>query len=675
MSPTQQAVVASFRQPWKPAPEDVPVLDRLWQAGNPSGAPHIAAQDAVPFLSGSGLPKEILRQVCIPNIARAPRSPIHLGAALLGAQIWELSAVPHTMRLGREEFDVSMRYISMAQCGAPVSIPAFLQGIRHRLPPPRIADVDLSGAPMPSPAASPSSTSHAGSTAGTGTGVPPTAFPSMAGVQPAMAPGGGVDPWVVTAESAHKYDVYFLQLTTHEHVEGRAAVDLLKKSGLPQDALRAIWSLADMDQDGRLDRVEFRVAMHLVVCASKRNIPLPSALPPALLATARAPVPVSPAGTPSAQLPQHQPAPGAGPQAGSGDWGAASRAAVPQSTSPPPLSAAGVTPVTGASPASTPQADLLHGAAATASTAPAAVAPAAPASIAAAPSAPAISPLDALSPLGSPATTSAPPVSGTSSAGGAGLVTSSDNTFAGLDPMAPAMVPALNGSAASPSSLYSAPLASQPPNDTGAPPSGPARRGRDFASPPAGASVTSPGAPMGQLYPAADGAGSARPSRAASPAFPGGSGAGNMRSASPALPSAMSSAPPALVPAVRAPVGVPNAGATSAAAAAAGTAALARLAQASTGARTAAEGDAQAAVAALESLVAALRAQAEREEAAAEQAARRAEELRAQRESLQVRCLRVTACRPYVSRATRCAGGTVRVGGAAERCAAAARCA
>lgn len=52
--------------------------------------------------------------------------------------------------------------------------------------------------------------------------------------------------------------------------------------GLAQH-LRQIWELSDADGDSKLSLAEFCVGMHLIVCASKKGLPIPAALPRSLL--------------------------------------------------------------------------------------------------------------------------------------------------------------------------------------------------------------------------------------------------------------------------------------------------------------------------------------------------------------------------------------------------------
>ena len=91
-------------------------------------------------------------------------------------------------------------------------------------------------------------------------------------------------------------------------LQGSEAVAVFSKSGLTQDVLRAIWALADDDKDSVLSPKEFAVAFHLIVCVSKRGLPVPEVLPPPL-ATFLQRAPVDPTKTATAPAAVSQPVP------------------------------------------------------------------------------------------------------------------------------------------------------------------------------------------------------------------------------------------------------------------------------------------------------------------------------------------------------------------------------
>ncbi|KAK9762496.1 hypothetical protein K7432_011712 [Basidiobolus ranarum] len=71
-------------------------------------------------------------------------------------------------------------------------------------------------------------------------------------------------------------------------LDGDTARDLLMKSKLPIDVLGQIWSLADTQNRGRLDQVEFSIAMYFVQHFMSGKIKvMPTQLPPELLSAAR----------------------------------------------------------------------------------------------------------------------------------------------------------------------------------------------------------------------------------------------------------------------------------------------------------------------------------------------------------------------------------------------------
>ncbi len=56
----------------------------------------------------------------------------------------------------------------------------------------------------------------------------------------------------------------YIYLYIPVHPSGDVARQELMKSKLPNSVLRRIWALADIDEDGMLDRDEFAVAMFLI---------------------------------------------------------------------------------------------------------------------------------------------------------------------------------------------------------------------------------------------------------------------------------------------------------------------------------------------------------------------------------------------------------------------------
>jgi len=51
---------------------------------------------------------------------------------------------------------------------------------------------------------------------------------------------------------------------------------------MPNEQLKAIWSMSDSPIDNKLDSIEFAIAMHLIVCVTKKGLSMPPSLPPSL---------------------------------------------------------------------------------------------------------------------------------------------------------------------------------------------------------------------------------------------------------------------------------------------------------------------------------------------------------------------------------------------------------
>uniref|UniRef100_A0A4W6ELP0 Intersectin 2a n=1 Tax=Lates calcarifer TaxID=8187 RepID=A0A4W6ELP0_LATCA len=85
--------------------------------------------------------------------------------------------------------------------------------------------------------------------------------------------------WAITPEERGKHDKQFDTLApVLSYVSGEQARKFFLQSGLPPSVLAEIWNLADMDSDGKMDRLEFSIAMKLIKLKLQgRN--LPSTLP------------------------------------------------------------------------------------------------------------------------------------------------------------------------------------------------------------------------------------------------------------------------------------------------------------------------------------------------------------------------------------------------------------
>ncbi|XP_069578969.1 intersectin-2a isoform X2 [Brachyistius frenatus] len=90
---------------------------------------------------------------------------------------------------------------------------------------------------------------------------------------------GGAGVWAITPEERGKHDKQFDTLApVLGYVSGEQARKFFLQSGLPASVLAEIWNLADMESDGKMDRLEFSIAMKLIkLTLQGRN--LPSTLP------------------------------------------------------------------------------------------------------------------------------------------------------------------------------------------------------------------------------------------------------------------------------------------------------------------------------------------------------------------------------------------------------------
>lgn len=105
--------------------------------------------------------------------------------------------------------------------------------------------------------------------------------PSMVGHNQQLAVQ---DPYMITPSEQVRYEQLFPDYVQQDpsgtYMSGSEAVALFNKSGLSQAILSQIWNMVDTNPvDNQLDKIEFVLAMHLIVCISKKNLPVPPSLP------------------------------------------------------------------------------------------------------------------------------------------------------------------------------------------------------------------------------------------------------------------------------------------------------------------------------------------------------------------------------------------------------------
>jgi Cytoskeletal-regulatory complex EF hand len=282
----------------------------LYNAADTERLGQIGGAAAVQFFSRSKLPIETLKS------------------------IWTASDNPPTNSLDHRKFAVAIRLIQLAQNGQkgqgpnlvePPGVqlrPVFFEGVsgvsvplpqQHAQPPPaqqpqqqpqqqftphgaammgnnsQTSKAHQQSIPISATPQSPSAQAKQGPESNFGQSSRPYQSASPAMSSPASMPVGGSfgpgaltvqDPYTLTPSDQARYEQIFADYSKEDgYCYGPEAVALFGKSGVPQPQLAAIWNMVDNPVDNRLDRLEFAMAMHLIVCLSKKNLPLPPSLP------------------------------------------------------------------------------------------------------------------------------------------------------------------------------------------------------------------------------------------------------------------------------------------------------------------------------------------------------------------------------------------------------------
>mmetsp|Transcript_21043 Transcript_21043/g.24360 ORF Transcript_21043/g.24360 Transcript_21043/m.24360 type:complete len:444 (+) Transcript_21043:109-1440(+) len=266
--------------------------EALFSAADTAKSGQINGRDAVSFLSRSKLPLDLLKN------------------------IWTMADNPKTNHLDKKKFYAAVRLIQLYQNGQKanganlgtaenvIMRPPFFEGItggagggqgqgqpqpQQQPHPPAANAASPIASPITSPVTSPipsptrPTLDHNQSNASSIITATPQPQP-----QPLRQSANNTlatqDPYIMTPADRSRYDTLFPQYEKEGYVYGKEAVDLFTKSGLDKGLLRDIWNMVDVPVDNRLSRVEFAISMHLIVCISKKNLPMPQILPPSLTA-------------------------------------------------------------------------------------------------------------------------------------------------------------------------------------------------------------------------------------------------------------------------------------------------------------------------------------------------------------------------------------------------------
>ena len=127
---------------------------------------------------------------------------------------------------------------------------------------------------------------------------PPYGTPTVSALSTAVVPQITGD-WAITPQEKAQFDAIYTKVDTENlgFITGEQAVGFFSNSRLPEDDLAQIWDLADVNSEGRLNRDEFAVAMHLIRQELNRKggpSTLPQTLPPNLIPPSMRRQPIAP---------------------------------------------------------------------------------------------------------------------------------------------------------------------------------------------------------------------------------------------------------------------------------------------------------------------------------------------------------------------------------------------
>ncbi|XP_054880111.1 epidermal growth factor receptor substrate 15-like 1 isoform X3 [Poeciliopsis prolifica] len=223
---------------WAVKPEEKNTFDGIFESLVPING-LLSGEKVRPVLINSKLPLDVL------------------------GKVWDLSDIDKDGHLDKDEFAVAMHlvYRALEKEAIPVLLPSSL------IPPSKRKKSFCSvQCPVPGlPASSPPLKDSLHSTPSHGS---MTSLNSTGSLSPKHTLKSGPHSlnWVVPLSERGRYDDIFLKMDADldGFVSGQEVKDIFIQSGLSQNILAHIWSLADTRQIGKLNREQFALAMHLI---------------------------------------------------------------------------------------------------------------------------------------------------------------------------------------------------------------------------------------------------------------------------------------------------------------------------------------------------------------------------------------------------------------------------
>lgn len=215
-------------------PREKGYFDYLWSVANPGNPGDLSGKSAVSFFQRSGVNVGFLKQ------------------------IWSLSTPVATMNL--QQFYTALRYITMIQSGElPISKEKLSSSAKIALDLPKFTGIDLPKAPAPTPVPT------------------PTAAP-VAGAPPNAA------AYAIMPQDHVKYHGLFCTYDSDKdgYLTKDEAMNVFRQSRMDPMVLEKVFVMSDDDRDLRLNSKEFCAGFHLILCISKKGLPVPPSIPPPL---------------------------------------------------------------------------------------------------------------------------------------------------------------------------------------------------------------------------------------------------------------------------------------------------------------------------------------------------------------------------------------------------------